>query len=353
LPPVLKTFQFNIFQSYILEFGVDANNIPYMRVIANGGFVTEAPKTVTNVSQANPGIVTAPLHGFSNGDWVFGSTFVGMTQINARTFVVQNSALNTFTLADPLTGIAINTQTFGAYISGGTFARIFTNRQIPYTLADLQYLKVVQSADVMTLCCVNQATGAEYPPADLSRLAANNWNFVTTTFVSAIAAPAACIAVPSTTIDNNGTGDTKNVPAAQYAFCVTAINANGEESVASPIAYTPSDEVTASVDIAITAGSITVTWAQVAGAVSYNIYKAPAAVWNTGPTSLNAPQSVPIGSAFGFAGSATVRCALRSATGSTPARIFVCSSLSLARAPARLNRGYEPSPDHRDLPLKA
>src|SRR5712691_3173483 len=33
LPPKLIKFQFNIFQSYILEFGADANATPYMRVI--------------------------------------------------------------------------------------------------------------------------------------------------------------------------------------------------------------------------------------------------------------------------------------------------------------------------------
>jgi hypothetical protein len=58
----------------------------------------------------------------------------------------------------------------GAYVSGGTFARIYTNKQSPYAAVDLPYLKVVQSADVMSLCCVNQATGTEYPPYDLTRL---------------------------------------------------------------------------------------------------------------------------------------------------------------------------------------
>jgi len=305
LPPVLKTFQFNIFQSYILEFGVDVNGTPYMRVIANGGFVLETPKVVTNVTQANPAVVTSAAHGFVNGDWVFGNGFVGMTQLNSRTFVVAGATTNTFTL-NGLFNNPINSIGFGAYVSGGTFARLFTNRQIPYALPDLQYLKVVQSADVMTLCCVNQATGTEYQPADLSRLAANNWNFVTTTFASAIGAPTSCVAVPSTTVANNGTGNAFNVPAAQYAFCVTAIDINGEESIASPIAYTPNGtNAVSSVDIAITAGSITVTWAATSGAVSYNVYKAPAAVWNTGPTpGNNPPQSVPIGSAFGFAGSA-------------------------------------------------
>ena len=43
-PPRIVRFQFNIFQSYILEFGDG-----YMRVAANGGFVTETPLALTAV----------------------------------------------------------------------------------------------------------------------------------------------------------------------------------------------------------------------------------------------------------------------------------------------------------------
>jgi hypothetical protein len=302
LPPVLIRFQFNIFQSYILEFGVGPRGA-YMRVIANGAYVTEAPFAATAATRASPCAVTVPGHNFVNGDWVFGSSFKGMTQLNGRTFIVQNVAGNTFTLANEF-GIPVSSLAYGAYTGGGSFARIFTLYNIPYALADLPSLKFVQSADVMTLCCVNQATGAEYPPADLSRLGATNWQYAVTTFATAIAAPAAVTAVPATTIANNGTGVTTNIPAAQYAYVVTALDANGDESVASSVAYTPSDNSSGSVDISITAGSITVTWSAVTGAVRYNIYKAPAAIWNTGPGTANPPQSVPIGSAFGYVGSA-------------------------------------------------
>src|ERR1700761_3723014 len=53
LPPKLVSFQFNIFQSYMLEFGVNAAGQPYMRVIANGGAVLENPISVTAATQAN------------------------------------------------------------------------------------------------------------------------------------------------------------------------------------------------------------------------------------------------------------------------------------------------------------
>src|SRR4029077_7239718 len=281
LPPKLISFQFSIVQSYVLEFGVSPTGQTYMRVIANGAYVTETPKAVSNATQANPVVITSNAHGFANDDWVFASTFLGMTQLNSRTFIVQNATANTFTLTDTF-GVPVNSSNFGAYQAGsGTFARIFTNTQVPYALADLPYLKKVQSADVMTLCCVNQVTGAEYAPADLSRLAANNWSFVTTTFGSSIAAPATCTAAYTGAV-----GTTTN-----YSFVVTAVSAaTGEESVASPVG-----SVAAAGDIAVVQGAITITWAAVSGAAFYNVYMAPPGVGNS---------AVPIGSAFGFIGSA-------------------------------------------------
>lgn len=278
LPPKLVRFQFSISQSYILEFGVNANGVPYMRVVANGGYVLEAPVIATNVTQTNPAVATAPAHGFSNGDWVFAQQFAGMTQLNARTFVVQNATANTFTLTDTF-GNPINSIGYGAYTSGGTFSRIYTNLSVPYALADLPYLKVVQSADVMSLCCVNQQTGAEYPPTDLSRLAANNWSFATTSFGSAIAAPTNC------TVSTLHTAATPT----QYAYCVTAVDGNtGEESVASNIAY-----LTNSNTLSLDKGSHTITWDPVVGAAYYNVYQAPPSY----------DAAVPIGAAFGYLGS--------------------------------------------------
>lgn len=280
LPPKIVRFQFSIFQSYILEFGVTAGGQPYMRVIANGAAVTEAPVAVQNATQANPCAITANGHGFNSKDWVFGASFLGMTQLNGSTYIVQNATANTFTLTD-IFGNPVNSLNFGAYISpSGTFARIYTNFDPLYALADLPYLKVVQSADVMTLCCVNQATGAEYPPVDLTRLAANNWTFDETTFASAIAAPTNCSATTSVTA----------VTPTQYAYCVTAIDrVTGQESIASNVA-----SITDSDDIAVTAGSHTITWDPVINAAYYNVYQAPPAY--------DAP--VPVGSVFGYIGTA-------------------------------------------------
>jgi hypothetical protein len=74
---------------------------------------TDEYKTVTAVTQANPGVVTAASHGFSNGDVV---TFIGvggMVELNGNKYTVANATTNTFELS------ATDTTAFTAYTSGG------------------------------------------------------------------------------------------------------------------------------------------------------------------------------------------------------------------------------------------
>lgn len=267
LPPRDIKFQFNINQSFALEFGEQ-----YMRVKYRGAYVTETAKQITGITKALPATVTSVAHGFSNDDWVFLDDIDGMTELNAQAFIVANAAANSFTLVD-IFGDPVDSLAFTAYSSGGTASRLYT-LQTPWAAVDLPLLKYDQSADVMTL------THPSYPPYDLSRVASDNWTLELTTFGTSIAAPASCTATPSDTA----------APATKYKYVVTAVDLiTGEESIASPIA-----SVTNSVDIASVAGSIGVAWAAVTGAGSYNIYKAPPAYNNT----------VPTGSIFGFIGSA-------------------------------------------------
>src|SRR6185437_16805952 len=60
VPPRLIPFQFSVDQGRILEFG----NF-YMRVIANGAFVTEAPIPINAISKANPAVLIANAEGAS------------------------------------------------------------------------------------------------------------------------------------------------------------------------------------------------------------------------------------------------------------------------------------------------
>jgi len=258
IPPRIIEFSFSIFQSYILEFGE-----LYMRVVANGGYVLESSFAITAVNAADPIQVTAAGHNFVVGDWVFITGTSGSVELNGVTFIVGSVPTpgSTFTLNN-IFGNPVNGALFPAYSGGGTAARLFT-LVTPYHDVDLRYLKFTQSADVMSLTCVNQETLTDYPPQELTRIAANNWTINPPTFTSAIGPPASATATKSV---NWTTGPG---PAA-YGYVVTAIDAaSGQESIASPIGA-----VTGSVDIAGQFGTITVTWPAVAGARSYNVYRA-------------------------------------------------------------------------------
>jgi hypothetical protein len=269
VPPRLITFQFSINQGLALEFG----NF-YMRVIVDGAFVTEAPIAVTNITRANPAVVSA-VNTYANGDWVFLSGIGGMTQVNGQTYVVGNRTANSFQLFD-VYGNPINSTAFGGFTSNGSAARIYTLTTI-YAEADLEYLKITESADVMSICCVNQMTQTEYPPQDLNRLSDIDWTFTPVVPNATIAPPGE----PAVTATSNG--DTS------YAYEVTAVSAtDGTESIASP-----NGGVDGAVDITATAGTITVTWAGVPGASGYYVYKAQPGL---------AGALVPGGALYGFAG---------------------------------------------------
>ncbi len=276
-PPRPIPFAFNVQQQYDLEFGDY-----YMRIVYRGAYVTETGQNVTSITQADPGVITINAHGYSNGDWVYGSGIGGMTAFNGLTFVVQNATTNTFTLTD-LFGNVIDTITFPEFTSGGTFARIYTVTT-PYAAVDLPYLKFTQSADEMSLTCWNQSTLTEYPPYDLVRNGNTNWTFTATSFAEQISPP------------TNVTGSVQSsVSSLQtwYSYVVTAIDAaTGSESIASSIINLKNN------DISVNEGSNTITWSPVAGAQSYNIYAA------TPYYSSDGSERIQIGVPYGYLGSA-------------------------------------------------
>lgn len=250
-PPRVIPFQFSLDQGYCLEFGDK-----YVRFIYHGSYVTEDPIAITGVSQANPGVITAPNHGLSVGDWIFIDNIVGMTQLNSLFWVVGSVlSTSTFTLIDLYDNVVDTTQ-FTAYTSGGTLERIYTVES-PYSAEDLPYLKYTQAADILTLACLNTETSKEYPPYDLKRLGNTDWEFSQITFASSMAAPTNVTA----------TAYSSNTISTWYSYVVTAVNGDtGEESIASqPVNIQ-------NCDISIYAGTNTISWSSVDGATSYNIY---------------------------------------------------------------------------------
>jgi hypothetical protein len=251
--------------------------------VSSGGVYTALPSNpVSQASTSGSGkgaifnISSGGVSAFNNGDWVYLSDINGMTQLNGRTCVVAGATTTSFQLKD-VYGNNVDTTSFSAYTSGGTASRIFT-LTTPYDEQDLEWIKWTQSADVMSICCVNQSTGTEYAPQDLSRLANDNWSFSSVESHTTVSAPGSVSGAASSS--GNLT----------YQYVVTSISPDdGTESVSSPTAT-----IASAVDIASTAGTITLTWTSVAGVNQYNVYKATPGLNNTPP----------VGALFGYAGSA-------------------------------------------------
>jgi hypothetical protein len=165
----LIPFEFSTEQSYALEFG---NN--YIRFYKDNGAVLEANKTITGITQANPGVVTSAAHGYSNGDTVVITGVVGMTQVNNKRFKVASVATNTFQLQD-IDGNNVNTTSYTTYTSGGIANRVYT-LTTTYLTADLFEIKYAQSADVMYLC------HPDYSVKKLSRTGHTSWTITEVDF---------------------------------------------------------------------------------------------------------------------------------------------------------------------------
>ncbi len=80
---------------------------------------TKASAAITGVSKANPGVVTAATHGFTDGDIVQHGVVTGMPELNYRMAVVTNKAAGTYELYD-LAGNKIDTSGYAAVGTAGT-----------------------------------------------------------------------------------------------------------------------------------------------------------------------------------------------------------------------------------------
>lgn len=257
---------------------------PASLAVATPGTYTSPPaspvsQAVDPASGGTGATFTVIFYGAGNlsaGDWVQ-VDLPGMPSLNGRTLVLQSVGSTAATLSD-VYGNPIDATQAGTYTGGGSVARLYT-LTTPYAEADLPWIKWAQSADEMSLCCWNQDSGASYPTYDMTRLADNNWSLVAPTFQATIAAPTGLIGTAS----GSGTTD--------FQYQVTAVsNADGSESVGSVVVDVPD-----AVDITSTAGTISIGWNSVAGAASYNIYRA----------SPGYGTEVPAGSLFGFIGTST------------------------------------------------
>ena len=122
----------------------------------------------------------------------------------------------------------------------------------PYLEADLFDIHYVQSNDVFTIVHPN------YAPRELRRLGATKWVLSTISFAATLAGPA--------TVNRTLTGGA-TTPVDTYAYSVTAIDVDGNESTAT------ASTAVGPANLGNPGAYIDVSWSGVGGAVAYNVYK--------------------------------------------------------------------------------
>ena len=236
----LIPFEFSTTQTYMLEFGNG-----YIRFFKEKGQILEGDKTISGITKANPGVVTATAHGYSNGDFVVISSVVGMTQVNNKTFKVSNKATNTFELQD-VDGNNVDTSGYSTYSSAGTANKIY-QITTSYTTAQLENLKFAQSADTMYIC------HSSHEVSKLTRTGHTSWTLSEITFTDG---PYLTANSTSTTLTTSATtvGSGRTLTASSSLFASTDVNRNVKlgDGWGTITAYTSVTEVTWTITVAAT-----------------------------------------------------------------------------------------------------
>lgn len=246
----LIPFIFSNTQAYILEFG-DL----YFSIIQDGAYQTAATASpATNITSAAQAVITLPASAaYFDGVIITITGVVGMTEVNGRTYRLENQSGNSFDLRY-LNNTAVDSTAFGAYSSGGTITkRVQVVTDIP--IGDVDGLKFSQSGDVMTL------VHPDYPPFTITRgstFGSTTWTVDDVVFFPSISVPTSLAA------SGGAVGATSD-------YVVTAVSHSGEESLPAlqATAYTITD-ISNAAQAVITIGAHTAIvgdYVQVAGVV--------------------------------------------------------------------------------------
>ena len=101
----------------------------------DSGLSLDSPVTITGATQADPVVITANSHGFSDGDYVDIRGVGGMVELvqdsegndlTYKRYIVANSAANTFSLEDQ-EGNDVDGSGYSAFTSGGTVRQAVTS----------------------------------------------------------------------------------------------------------------------------------------------------------------------------------------------------------------------------------
>jgi len=184
-------FEYSADQAYMIETGQN-----YFRFFRGNASVFNAMQNITNITKANPAVVTySGADNFPNGMEIYIENVAGMTQVNNKRYLVANvnTGANTFELHD-LDGNNVNSTSYSTYTSGGDIYGVY-EKASPYLNADIRKLRSLQSADVLYL------VHPSYKPRALVRQANNNWDLNTLTLNDG---PYLAINITATTLTPSG-----------------------------------------------------------------------------------------------------------------------------------------------------
>jgi hypothetical protein len=108
---------------YEVQLAASGQSAATAKTISHAAFdISGTTATITNITQANPAVVTtSAAHGYSNGETVKITGVVGMVEVNDKIFTVANVASTTFELQDD-EAVNVDSTGYTAYSSVGTAA---------------------------------------------------------------------------------------------------------------------------------------------------------------------------------------------------------------------------------------
>lgn len=168
----LQRFEFAFDQAYVIEFGDQ-----YCRFYTDRGVILESGLDISNITKADPGVLTYVGTDPANGDWMYINGVQGMSEVNGRYVKVTNlnTGAKTFELYD-VDDVRVDTTDYGTFLGNGTIQRVYTISS-PYAIDDLftdegtAALSVTQSGDILYLGCDG------YAPRTLTRSGNTSWAF--------------------------------------------------------------------------------------------------------------------------------------------------------------------------------
>jgi len=121
--------------------------------------------TITGITKADPAVVTAASHGFSDGDQVRIRNVGGMSEVNNKVFSVSNPATDTFELRNKLDTVDIDSTAFTIFAASVTGDTTYGSEDI----------KNVSAADIAKLSLLAPITGAGIPDGTTVTAIKDDW----------------------------------------------------------------------------------------------------------------------------------------------------------------------------------